>query len=180
MHIRTRGRIAGLALLCAAFVATNAFPSTGPVSAATSDTVVMFSESDARMNAAQDAALTHFSRFLDHVLEASGQARADAAIKVALPLEGDAGTEVIWITPFAERDGLFIGALANEPRFLTGLTAGDVVSFDASQVRDWSFYGPDGKMYGSYTTRVILADLEPDQAAQIRALLSTQPLPSDW
>ena len=180
MHIRTRGRIAGLAMLGAAFVATNAFPSTGPVNAAAPDKVVMFTDGDARMNAAQNAALKHFSRFLEHVLNDNGQARPDAAIKVALPLEGDAGTEVIWVTPFARNDGLFIGALANEPRFLSGLAAGDVISFDGSQVRDWSFYGPDGRMYGSYTTRVILADLDPSRAEQLRALLSLEPLPSDW
>ena len=180
MHIRTRGRIAGLAMLGAAFIATNAFPSTGPVNASTGDAVVTFSENDARMSAAQDAALKHFSRFLDHVLDDSGQARSDAAIKVALPLEGDAGTEVIWVTPFARQGSLFIGALANEPRFLTGLATGDVISFDAGQVRDWSFYGPDGRMYGSYTTRVILADLEPSRAEQLRALLSHDPLPPDW
>lgn len=180
MHIRTKGRIAGLAIFGAAFLATNAFPSTGPVSAATGDDVVLYSGGDDRMIAAQDAAQKHFSRFLDHVLNDLGQARADAAVKVAIPLEGDAGTEVIWVTPFAIRDGLFIGALANDPHFLTGLFAGDVIAFDGNQVRDWSFYGPDGKMYGSYTTRVILADLTPNHAARIRALLSPDPLPSDW
>lgn len=180
MHIRTRGRIAGLAMLGAAFIATNAFPSTGPVNASADATVVMVSDTDLRMNAAQDAALEHFSRFLDHVLEPGGQARADAAVKVALPLDGDAGTEVIWVTPFARQDGLFIGALANAPQFLSGLAAGDLVSFDATQIRDWSFHGPDGRIYGSYTTRVILADLEPARAHQIRALLSSTPLPPDW
>lgn len=180
MHIRTKGRIAGLAMMSAAFLATNAFPSTGPVRTSTGEDVVVFSDDDLRMSTAQDTAQKHFSRFLDHVLNDQDQARADAAVKVAVPLEGEAGTEVIWVTPFARRDGLFIGALANEPRFLTGLVAGDVIAFDGGQVRDWSFYGPDGKMYGSYTTRVILADLAPEQAARIRALLSTNPLPSDW
>lgn len=180
MNIRTKGRIAGLAMLGAAFIATNAFPSTGPVNAAQGGNVVLFPHDDTRMSIAQDTAQKHFSRFLDHVMNDAGQARADAAVKVAIPLEGDAGTEVIWVTPFAARDGLFIGALANEPRFLTGLTSGDVIAFDGGQVRDWSFYGQDGKMYGSYTTRVILADLGPAQAAQIRALLSADPLPADW
>lgn len=180
MHFRTKGRIAGLAMLSVAFLATNAFPSTGPVRAAASDEVALFSDGDSRMNAAQVTALETFSRFLDHVLDDQGLARADAAVKVALPLEGDTGTEVIWVTPFARRDGLFVGALANEPRFLTGLAAGDVIAFDAGQVRDWSFYGTDGKMYGSYTTRVILADLAPDQAARIRDMLSAEPLPAGW
>ena len=180
MHIRTKGRIAGLAMLGAAFLATNAFPGNAPVNAAVREDVLLFSDGDARMNAAQDTAQQHFSRFLDYVMDDQGRARADAAVKVALPLEGEAGTEVIWVTPFASRDGKYIGALANEPHFLTGLAAGDVIAFDGTQVRDWSFYGPDGKMYGGYTTRVILADLTPAQAAQIRALLSTDPLPTDW
>ena len=179
MDIRTKGRLAALALLLTAFVATNAAPSVGPAEAASGDPVVMFSETDARMNTAQATARRHLSRFLDHVLDGDGIARADAAIKVAVPADGG-GDEIIWVTPFARRDGLFAGALANEPQSMEGQHIGDIITFSAEQVRDWSFFGPDGRMYGSYTTRVILTELAPERAAQIQEMLSVNPVPTDW
>ena len=86
---------------------------------------VPFTATDIRMNAAQDTARRHLTRFLDHVLDDGGNARTDAAVKVALPA-GDEQEEIIWITPFARRDGGFIGALAIDPQLATEHSAGEV------------------------------------------------------
>ena len=179
MNTRLKGRVAGLVLLGAAFFATNAYPGVAPGTALGSHRTVTFAAIDSRMSVAQDAARRYLARFLEHVLDENGNARVDGAVKVALPA-GDDQEEVIWVTPFAQRGGGFIGALANEPQVVLGHSAGEVISFDRGQVRDWMFIGHDGKMYGSYTTRVILPELDPAHAAQIQAMLSDAPTPAGW
>jgi len=72
-----------------------------------------------------------------------------------------------------------VGLLANDPVSFKG-NAGDAITFSADQVRDWYVFGADGKMYGNYTTRVMLADLSPELSAQIEAMLSPTPLPDTW
>ena len=179
MNTRLKGRMAGIVLLGDAFFATNAYPSVAPGTALGNQDTIKFAATDGRMNAAQDAARRHLTRFLNHVLDDDGNARVDAAVKVALPADDDQ-EEIIWVTPFARRDGGFIGALSNDPQLVTEHTAGEVISFSRDQVRDWLFIGRDGKMYGSYTTRVILPELDPDHAAQIQAMLSAAPTPNGW
>ena len=179
MNTRLKGRLAGIVLLGAGFFATNAYPSVSPGATLGTAGTAPYAATDTRMNAAQDTARRHLTRFLDHVLDDDGNARADAAVKVALVAGGDQ-EEIIWVTPFARRDGGFIGALANDPQVATERRVGEVISFDQTQVRDWLFIGHDGKMYGSYTTRVILPELDPDHAAQIQAMLSDAPTPNGW
>jgi uncharacterized protein YegJ (DUF2314 family) len=179
MHIRTRGRIAGLAFIACAFIATNAVPSTGPARASGGDPRDALTADRTDVNYAQTLARQHLSRFFEHVLAHDGNARADAAVKVAIPV-GKSRSELVWVTPFARVDDGFVGVLATAPEALTDLDTGDLVTFGQDQVRDWSFHGPDGKLYGSYTTRVMLATINSAQAAEIATLLSDDPLPSDW
>lgn len=178
MDWKTRGRIAGMTLFALSFVSANGRTALQPAAAGAGDPVYAYTAADPRMNAAETEAQARFTQFLAHVLDAEGIARPDAAVKVALPVAGG-GHEIIWISPFGQQDGTFAGVLANEPDFIDG-QLGDVVTFTAEQVRDWYFFGPDGLMYGSYTTRVMLDDLQPGQAAQIAALLSADPLPAGW
>lgn len=180
MNWKTRGRIAGLAIVATSFISANADQTIGPAAAgADNDPVVEFTNSDTAMNAAQEQARRHLDRFLSLVLDNDGIARDDAAVKVAVPVGGD-NVEVIWITPFAVQDGMVIGALANEPRDISGVHLGDVMTFAPDQVRDWAFTGPDGRLYGSYTTRIMLDDLDPGRAAEIALLLSPDPVPPGW
>ncbi len=147
--------------------------------AASGDAVINYDQMDVRMNAAQDEAQSHLDTFLAYVLDENGVGQNGSGVKVAMPIEGD-GVEVIWVSPFGVRDGAFVGLLANQPQNIEGHNAGDTVQFERSQVRDWFFYGENGKMYGSYTTRVMLPDMSEDTAAQISEMLSIDPIPADW
>lgn len=182
MHWKTGGRIAGIGLLMVSFVSANAGYGSAPrsyVAAAASDVVQAAGHAASAMSAAEDAALRHLDRFFARVLNGSGAADSDAAVKIALPLRGG-GTALAWIAPFAPDGERFIGVLATQQRAIEGYQPGDIVSFGRDQVRDWSFFGEDGKMYGSYTTRVLLAALDPEMTSAIADILSDEPLPAGW
>jgi len=161
-----------------AILAMVSVPATATV-AASGDGVISYDQQDLKMNAAQDEARSHLDGFLNNVLDENGVGRQGTGVKVAFPVGGES-IEVIWVSPFGMRDGQFIGLLANEPQNMEGYNAGDTVAFNQDQVRDWFFYGEDGKMYGSYTTRVMLPDMSEDTAEELSELLSNDPVPSDW
>ena len=178
MTWKMRGRLLGVALLCAAFVSANAG---GGVAAARNGEAPRagFNASRIDMTVAQAQAHRHLDRFFDAVVGADGVARNGAAIRIALKAE-NGRTEEVWVTPFAKRDGILMGALADTPRHAKGRKAGDLISFQRADVRDWSFYGPDGRIYGNFATRLMLTAIAPDQAADIAALLSETPAPAGW
>ena len=140
-----------------------------------------YAETDPGMVAAMEQARETFDAFLAAVLAEDGEAMPDAAVKVAIPLaDGPQTTEVIWVTPFRRLDGGgFEGRLANQPVYFDA-RAGDTVPFGAGDVRDWYVYGSDGRMYGSFTTRVMLPDLAPADRVGLEEILSDDPLPTDW
>ncbi len=177
MQWRTKVRLSATACLLAAFIGANI----GNGAAAEGDApVVELSANHLAMQDAEATARRHLDRFLSNVVSETGAAPEEAALKVAVPT-GAHGAEVIWVTPFAVLgSGVFVGILANQPRATTAVQAGDAIRFHRDQVRDWSFVGTDAKLYGSYTTRVLLPHLGQEQAAQIAHHLSDLPMPSEW
>ena len=177
MRWRTKVRLsATLALVGATFLAN-----LGDIASADdAGPVVTLAAGHAAMSDAEAAARRHLDRFLTHVLQPDGATIEGAAVKIAVPTGGD-HAEVIWVTPFAQTsDSQFLGVLANAPRDIPGASAGDAIVFTRAQVRDWSFVGADTKLYGSFTTRVLLPHIAQQDAAQIAAVLSELPVPSEW
>ncbi|MEM7753339.1 MAG: DUF2314 domain-containing protein [Pseudomonadota bacterium] len=177
MRWRTKVRLsATLALIGATFLANIG----GGASADDAAPVVTLAAGHAAMSDAEAAAQRHFEKFLVHVVRPDGATLDGAAVKIAVPT-GDGHVEVIWVTPFAQTtaDG-FIGAYANAPQNIRDADVGDAITFQRAQIRDWSFMGPDTKLYGSFTTRVLLPHIPRDQAAQIAAVLSDVPVPREW
>lgn len=161
-------------LFCALLlIASTAFAQQG-------DPVTDFAVDDATMNAAQEDARESLPLFFGAVLDAQGYGAAGTGLKVAFPVEGG-GVEVIWVSPFLRQSETeFVGALANAPNALGDLAAGDVVQFDASMIRDWTYVSPDGLLWGNYTTRVMIPYLPETQAEGLIAALSADPVPADW
>lgn len=145
------------------------------------DGVILYEGNDLTMNQAQDEAQRSLPDFLAHKLDANGQAVEGALVKVAFPVTRDGvnGHEVIWVGSFGKEAGAFTGLLANQPVDMGG-NAGDQVAFTEDMIRDWTYQGTDGKLYGNYTTRVMLSDMESAQAAQISTMLSADPVPNRW
>lgn len=177
MRWRTKVRLSATCALIGAAVLANigegaSAEDTGPV--------VTLAVGDAAMSDAEATARRHLDKFLDHVLEPDGATMHGAAVRIAVPT-GSGHAEMIWVTPFARtsEDG-FLGVFANAPRDIPGASAGDAVRFHRSQVRDWSFVGADAKLYGSFTTRVLLPHIPRKEAAHIAATLSEVPVPREW
>ena len=139
-----------------------------------------YSKANATMNDAQAEARDHLDTFLAMALNARGVAGQGMLVKVAFPTSTPDETEVIWVGPFsADGDG-FEGILANEPVDIPAASDTGRVTFTHAMIRDWMFPAPDGRLFGSYTTRVMLKDLDAETAARISASLSSEPLPEGW
>lgn len=164
---RTRGRLAGLGILLAAAVSanTNALARTGDVTFGSVGEAIDFT-------AVQIAARAHLDQFFGLVLNDNGVSHMGAALRIAVP-RANAGHDYLWVTPFQRENNAFIGlphdAASTEP-----------LRFDRAQVVDWSFTGPDGRLYGNFTTRLFLQNLTPEQAESIAAILSETPAPKEW
>jgi uncharacterized protein YegJ (DUF2314 family) len=151
---------------------------TQPAMAQDGDDVVQFSAEDAAMNAAIEEARRTLPQFFAEFATAPAQQRGAFLVKVGMPVEGG-GHEHIWVSDLRRENGHLVGALANEPNWMPGLHRGSRVVIDETLISDWSIHSPEG-IYGSYTTRVMLPHLNPDEAAQVRAALTASPTPAHW
>jgi uncharacterized protein YegJ (DUF2314 family) len=141
------------------------------------DPVVGYRETELAMNAAIAEARSHYPRFLQAMRSEPSDSSRVYKVKVGLPTEN--GPEHIWVGDLRFEDGELVGSLANEPMFLPEMHLGSRVVVREEQVSDWSVFRED-RLYGSFTTRVMLPELEEEQAARLRDVLSTAPLPPDW
>ncbi|MEL7116095.1 MAG: DUF2314 domain-containing protein [Pseudomonadota bacterium] len=119
--------------------------------------------------------------FLKNTVGDDGVSLNGAALKVSFDVN-DTGTEqeVIWIAPFMLLDGTHaMGLLANAPVSLTGKAEGDPIEFTVNRIMDWSYQGPDAKLYGNYTSRIQLQALPADYD-WLRNALAPDPVPAAW
>lgn len=168
---RSRGRWFAWAILSVSALSAN-----GIAAARTGDLLEVDQIATPRLTDTQVAARVHLDQFFQSVLGDDGIARMGAAVRVALPAPN--GRHIlVWITPFAENDGQYHGALGGT----TGtIDVADLITFERSQVVDWSFVGQDGLMYGNFATRFMLHTVSSAQAAEIAAILSDSPAPEEW
>lgn len=136
-----------------------------------SDEIVNFRDTDAEMNAAMAEArrtLPTFWKLLasDPVVAETGK------IKVGFDTSG--GLEHIWVREVRYEKGVVRGLLDNRPVYLEA-SKGDPVTIDPAKISDWSYIRND-RMYGSFTTRVMLPSLDPEQREGLRQFLSDKPL----
>ena len=148
--------------------------------AARCDTILTAAD-DPAMTAAIETARSHLDRVLNLAIPDTGIAHPALTLKVAFPVATDeTGQEVIWVAGVARTPSGMTGTLANEPLYMPDHQAGDVVAFDQDMIADWGLAGPSGRLFGHFTTRVLIATLPDDQAAAIREMLSDSPLPAAW
>ena len=139
------------------------------------DPMINFSSGDSAMNAAIKDARDHLPYFWDH-RSAKAKGETDFGLKVAFPVKGPGGMsrEHIWVADVRETGEGYTAMLANEPNWITGKRLGDPVVFTSDMISDWGFFRGE-KMIGFYTIRVMLPELDPREAAQIRATLGENP-----
>lgn len=137
------------------------------------DGLTYFEADDSEMNAAIAEARQTMPSFWA-AYDSDPDVRANAMIKVGLPTDGD-GQEHIWTKEITREGGVVRGRLANEPVYLPGMALGSEVVIEPERISDWS-YTRGGKLWGSYTTRVMLRELSKAEADEMRAMLSPTPL----
>lgn len=136
------------------------------------DGVVNYSAEDTTMNRAIAEARASLPQYLDRL--DTGRLTPGDTLKVGFPAS-DGGQEHIWVGSVRRVDGGFTGVLANEPFMMPGRHEGDTVEFTQEMISDWS-YESNGRMWGAFTLRVMLDDIDPRQAAALRAYLSPTPI----
>ncbi|SFK19984.1 YegJ family protein [Caulobacter sp. UNC279MFTsu5.1] len=140
---------------------------------AAEDQIVNFGADDAEMNAAIAAARKTLPVFWNHLRTKPGE---PSSLKVGLATSN--GHEHIWVSDIEAKGDTITGRLANDPDNLPGLKLGSPVTFTRAQISDWA-YEKNGKLYGHYTTRIVIKHIDPAEAAQVRAMLSENPVESD-
>ena len=70
--------------------------------------------------------------------------------QVKVGVRHSTGHEYFWIRPFERRGYRLSGQLANTPRVIQHLKAGDTITFRENEIVDWTYFD-DGKMRGHYT-----------------------------
>ncbi len=102
----------------------------------------------------------------------------DFALKAAIPRrDGQPGAEEVWLDNLAKAPDKIIGELSIAPRYLGPLEKGAIVEFQESQVVDWAFWRGD-RLFGHYTTRVLLPRLDQLQQDFMRPLFEASPDPA--
>lgn len=78
-----------------------------------------------------------------------------------------AKTEHFWVTPFKVLPDGFAGVLANDPKVVRNVKAGQTVRFDDSLISDWG-YTKDGRQVGSFTVCALFKKMPAEQAEYYR------------
>ncbi len=124
------------------------------------------------LEAASAEARAHLDYFWEHQA-APTETEYDFLLKVALtPASG--GEEHVWVDQVSREGEAITGQLANAPALLEDLKEGDVVTFAEADVTDWAFFSGE-RLYGHYTTRVMLPRLPAEQAEAMRSMFGENP-----
>ena len=97
------------------------------------------------------------------------------ALKVSLPTVEHEAFEHIWVTAIRRDERSVTGKLANVPVDLGDLVVGSQVTFSPEQISDWQ-YQKDGRLYGHFVTRAVMADFSPAERAELDSVLAPEPL----
>ncbi|HHS94322.1 MAG TPA: DUF2314 domain-containing protein [Rhodobacterales bacterium] len=145
------------------------------------ESVVSIADDDPAMVDAIETARGHLGQVLTAAINEFGVAHPGLTLKVAFPVESaQMDREVIWLSDISLAQDGMAGRLANDPVAMPGLKFGDEVRFTQDMIYDWGLAGPDDRIFGHFTTRVLLDQIPKAQADEIRTMLSDDPLPEAW
>lgn len=137
------------------------------------DRIINTKADDAALNAAMKQAYDTVDVFWAK-FEAKPADVSDYVIKLGMTGE-DGFKEFIWAEPIRREGDQVVARLANEPEHLRGLRFGSEVRVSQSLIADWS-YSRNGRVYGHFSTRVLLPKMTPEERGQVEGQLSPTPL----
>jgi uncharacterized protein YegJ (DUF2314 family) len=126
--------------------------------------VVMVGSSDPDMRNAIRAARAELDSFLKLAAEPPP---GTSGFKLKVMVKDGSDTEHFWVIPFRTVDDGFIGTLANDPRVVKNVRAGQAIKFSRNEVSDWG-YVRYGRQVGSYTVCVLFKKMPAEQADYYR------------
>jgi uncharacterized protein YegJ (DUF2314 family) len=126
--------------------------------------VVFAGESDPDMASAIRQARATLDEFLS--IAASPPANA-SGFKLKAMVKDGPETEHFWVTPFRVTGSGFEGILANQPRVVRNVRAGQVIKFSRAEVSDWG-YVRDGRQIGSFTVCALFKKMPKEQSDYYR------------
>jgi uncharacterized protein YegJ (DUF2314 family) len=143
--------------------------------------VLRVRSSNPAINAAFTKARASLPAALAATIKSHGRFSPSLAVYVAVKVD-DPGRQIefVWVDNL-RRDGKgFAGTLASHPRYMPGKRLRSPISFLNPQIADWAVQAEDGRYYGYFTTRAMLAHMEDALAHQIRAILVERAVPLLW
>lgn len=137
---------AGLAILaaCAQGAAPASSPSPGAAVPAP----------DRELGDIAENARENLQQFLDALADPN---KAASGFEVKSSFRADPASprdqESLWLKDIRRDGGIFRGAVAEDPKYVSGLKAGDEVEFDIEQIEDW-LYVDKGRIVGGASLRL--------------------------
>jgi uncharacterized protein YegJ (DUF2314 family) len=132
-----------------------------------SDTLIESGYDEEEMEAAIARARREVDSFIAELAKPTGENHA-----VKVPITDQDDTEHFWLIDVSYSDGEFAGTINNEPGIVSNVRIGDKRKVKKSEISDWMFM-QDGKMYGNYTLRPLLAAMPKDEAERYRSMLAS-------
>jgi uncharacterized protein YegJ (DUF2314 family) len=130
------------------------------------DRIVNVAADDPEMNAAKARAIATLPDFYQHLARpAADESRFMVKFDI---LPGDEA-EFVWATDLRRSGGTMTGELINQPAF-TEDQLGDRVAIAEADIIDWAYFR-SSVMQGSFTNRVLIDRMPPDEAAEYRRAL---------
>lgn len=151
-------------LLLLLLSATLAFPNLCAAEKRDESEIVMIGTTDPEMVAAIKTARSGLDGFL--ALAESPLAGTEQFKLKVMVRDGDT-TEHFWVVPFRPTSSGFEGILANDPKVVRNVKAGQQIQFMRNQISDWG-YSRNGRQVGSYTVCVLFKKMPPEQADYYR------------
>ncbi|MEO0872323.1 MAG: DUF2314 domain-containing protein [Pseudomonadota bacterium] len=135
------------------------------------DEVILVKVGDEKIAAARAQARSTLPEFWER-LDKPTMFEANFGLKYDLnhdhPERGEA--ELIWTTNVQKKkDGRIIAQLSNNPH-TAGFRIGQMVEIPEAAIVDWQIER-EGKLDGHYSTRVLMAQMDPEEAESIKAIL---------
>lgn len=126
--------------------------------------VVFVGTTDPQMVAAIREAQATLDSFL--ALAANPPAGTEG-FKLKVLVRDGSDTEHFWVVPFRPTASGFEGTLANDPRVVHNVKAGQLIRFTKEEISDWG-YVRAGRQVGSFTVCVLFKKMPADQADYYR------------
>jgi uncharacterized protein YegJ (DUF2314 family) len=137
-------------------------------SSPSSDPVITVDDNDAEMAAAIAKARATLPQFWQ-TLEHPEHGESDFSLK--LKVTDSNGTEHLWLNEIERKDGKTLGTVNNDVEIVRSVKLGDRIPIPEADISDWMFTR-DGKMQGSYTTRVLMKRMPPAEAEKVKQMLA--------